>query len=78
LGCYTGRWFASQAARTREKERREACGLLGSRAEKKKMAEERKASWGQRRKGEGRRGLGFFFLNSFQILFQALQTSLKQ
>jgi hypothetical protein len=32
----------------------------------------------EREWGEGRRGLGIFFLNSFQIHFQTLQTSLKQ
>jgi hypothetical protein len=52
------RRFASRAARTREKERREVGGLLGSRAEKKKG---RKAGWAQRRKGEGISCLGFFF-----------------
>jgi hypothetical protein len=60
-----------------EKGGRRPSRLRGLR-KKKRAKGGKKAGWAERIKGEERSGLGFFFLNSFQILFQTLQTSLKQ
>jgi hypothetical protein len=53
-------------------------GGLGWVASGGKKREGRWAGWAEREKGRGERGLGILFLNSFQIHFSNIQTSLKQ
>jgi hypothetical protein len=83
MGQLIARWAArlgsGPKARARRRERKGR--WPGGFAVEKRWAEEARRTARPKRKEEsGERDLGFslFFLNSFQIFFQTLQTSLKQ